>query len=138
MSNIITYGVKYKTENIGDVPTVLDKFGRVLDDYEEATGEPAVNDATRKTIMMQLLPKKLQQTTRDTLMAAMRVGTSHNSVSSSYLATIIIQRCEYDDGDIAVPMDAGPADEEEAGSLGQRAVGPGAGKGGSKGRGKNE
>ena len=138
LSNIITYGVKYKTEKIGEVPTVLDKFERVLDDYEEATGEPAVNDATRKTIMMQLLPKKLQQTTRDTLMAAMRVGTSHASVTASYLATIIIQRCEYDDGDVVVPMDAGAADEEEdAGSMGQRAVGPGAGKGGGKGGGKN-
>ena len=71
-------------------------------------------------------------------MAAMRVGASHASVGIWYLARIIVQRCEYGDSDITVPMHAGAADEEEAVSLGQHAVCPGAGKGLGKGVGKNE
>ena len=70
LENIITYGSKHKVRSVADVPTVLDSFERILDDYEEATGQEAVNEGTKKTIMMQLLPTDLQRATRDTLMAA--------------------------------------------------------------------
>ena len=36
----------------------------------QATGDAGNNDITKKTIMMQLLPREFQKATRDTLMAA--------------------------------------------------------------------
>ena len=56
LEHIVSFGMRNAVNNSGDVPTVLDQFQRVLDDYEEATGDPGINDSTKKTIMMQLLP----------------------------------------------------------------------------------
>ena len=56
LENIVSFGMRNAVKSLGDVPTVLDQFRRVLDDYEEATGECSINDSTKKTIMMQLLP----------------------------------------------------------------------------------
>ena len=66
----MTFGVRHVVKQLGDVPTVLDQFQRVLDDYEEATGDVGINDSVKKTIMMQLLPPSLKTATRDTLMGA--------------------------------------------------------------------
>ena len=49
---------------------MLDRFQRVLDDYDEATGELGINDQTKKTRMIQLLPGPIKTATRDSLMAA--------------------------------------------------------------------
>ena len=57
-------------------------------------------------------------------------------VSADNLETIIVQRCEFDEAAMgsAIPMDAGAVEAavvtEDAGSMGQRGVGPGLGKGG--------
>ena len=109
---------------MGDVPIVLDQFQRLLDDYEEATGDVGINDSTKKTIMMQFLPQPLCVATRDTLMAARQ---SFVGVSPDYLSTIIVQRCDFDEAALggAIPMEAGAVEQEDAGSLGQRGVGPG-------------
>ena len=132
LENIVNFGHRNLVKSIADVPTVLDQFQRALDDYEEATGDAGINDQTKKTIMMQLLPPALKSATRDTLMAARYTVVS---VSPDYLATVICQRCEFDDAAMgnSVPMEAGAvADQaaDDAGSLGQRGVGPGLGKGG--------
>ena len=104
----------------------------MLDDYEESTVDCGINDATKKTIMMQLLPQALRVTTRDTLMAARQTFVS---VSPEFLRTIITQRCEFDEAAMgsAVPMDAGAVETaaDDAGSMGQRGVGLGLGKGGA-------
>ena len=87
----------------------------------------SINEAIKKTILMQLFPPALKIATRDTLMAA---RTTFASVSAEYLETIIVQRCEFDDATMgsAIPMDAGGVDaQEDVGSLGQRGVGPGLG-----------
>ena len=84
-----------------------------------------INDSAKKTIMMQF-----RIATRDALMAARQ---SFVSVSSDDIETIIVQRCEFDEAAMgtAIPMDAGGVDaHEDVGSLGQRGVGPGLGKGG--------
>ena len=89
--------------------------------------------ATRDTLISQfkLLPPSLKTATRDTLMAAQQ---SFKDVNPEYLKTVIVQRCEFDQAEMgsAIPMDAGAVDAavEDAGSLGQRGVGPGLGKGG--------
>ena len=131
---IITFGSKNAVKSTADVEAKLNKFERALEDYEEATGECGINDSTKKTIMMQLLPRDLQKATRDTLMAAQQQMAS---VTPEYLSTIIVQRCEFDEQAMgsAVPMDLGAVDTEvdDAGSLGQRGVGTGVGKGGGKG-----
>ena len=111
----------------------------MLDDYEEATGDCGINDSTKKTIMMQLLPASLRVATRDTLMAARQTFVG---VSAEYLGTIIVQRCEFDEAAMgsAIPMDAGGVGtqgaSDEAASLGQLGVGLGLGKGGGAGLGK--
>ena len=135
LEHLVTFGTRNVVKQLGDVPTVLDQFQRMLDDYEEATGDCGINDATKKTIMMQLLPQSLRVATRDTLMAARQTFVS---VSPEYLRTIITQRCEFDEVALgsAIPMDAGAVAEsavltEDAGSMGQRGVGPGLGKGGA-------
>ena len=137
LEHIVTFGTRNVVKQLGDVPTVLDKFRRVLDDYEEATGDCGINDSTKKTIMMQLLPASLRVATRDTLMAARQTFVG---VSAEYLETIIVQRCEFDEAAMgsAIPMDAGGVDtgNDEAESLGQHGVGPGLGKGGGAGLGK--
>jgi len=82
--------------------------------------------------MMQLLPPSLKIATRDTLMAARQ---TFSQVSAEYLETIIVQRCEFDEAAMgsAIPMDAGGVEaHDDAGSLGQRGVGPGLGKGGAR------
>ena len=115
-------GNVFKT--LGDVPTVLGQFQRVLDDSEEATGDVGTNDPSKKTIMMQLLPTSLRVAGCDTPMAARQTFVG---VSPDYLSTIIVQRCEFDEAAMgnAVPMDAGGIDaHEDTGSLGQRGVGP--------------
>lgn len=130
----ITFGAKNVVKSTSEVEAKLNKFERALDDYEEATGECGINDSTKKTIMMQILPPALKKATRDTLMAAQQKMAD---VTPEYLQTIIVQRCEFDDEAMgsAVPMDLGAVDAEEddAGSLGQRGVGVGAGKGAGKG-----
>lgn len=76
--------------------------------------------------MMQLLAPSLKTATRETLMAA---RPTFNGVSPDYPRTIIGQRCESDEVSMGspVPMDAGAVDTaaNDAGSLGQRGVGPG-------------
>ena len=115
-------------KQVGDVPTVLDQFQRMLDDYGEATVDCGINDATKKTIMMQLLPQPLRVATRDTLMAARQTFVS---VSPDYLRNIITQCCEFDEAALggAIPMDARAVEAavvtEDAGSMCRRAVGPG-------------
>ena len=47
---IVSFGMRNTIKSLGDVPTILDQFRRVLDDYEEATGDPGINDSTKKTI----------------------------------------------------------------------------------------
>lgn len=131
LEQLITFGSRSGVKSLGDAPTILDTSRRALDDYEEATGEAGINEATKKTIMMQLLPPALKIATRDTLMAA---RTTFAGVSAEYLETIIVQWCEFDDATMgsAIPMDAGGVDaQEDVGSLGQRGVGPGLGKGGA-------
>ena len=80
--------------------------------------------------MMQLLPQSLRVATRDTLMATRQTFVS---VSRDYLATIIVQRCDFDEAAMgrAIPIDSGGVDaQDDAGSFGQRSVGPRLGKGG--------
>jgi hypothetical protein len=64
----------------------------------------------------------------------MAAQQSFKDVNPDYLKTVIVQRCEFDEAAMgsAAPMDAGAVDAavEDAGSLGQRGVGPGLGKGG--------
>ena len=133
LEHIITFGTRNMVKQVGDVPTVLDQFQRVLDDFDEATGEPGINDSTKKTIMMQLLPPALRVATRDTLKFARQTFTG---VFADYLQTNIVQRGEVDEAAMgsAIPMDAGIVDAaaaaDDAGSLGQRGVWPGHGKGG--------
>ena len=103
---------------MADVPTALDVFDRVLDDYEEATGDVAVNDATKKTIMMQLWPPALRKATRDTIMAAQK---TMKSASSDYLHAIIVQRCEFDDAALEAALPNGRRRGRRAG-LGRRRV----------------
>ena len=83
--------------------------------------------------MMQSCPPALRTATRDTLMAARQTMTA---VSPEYLATIVTQRCEFDEAAMgsAIQMDAGGVDAaaDDAGSLGQRGVGPGLSKGGGR------
>ena len=129
---IVSFGMRSTVKSLGDVPTILDQFRRVLDDYEEATGDPGINDSTKKTIMLHFLPLALKFATRDTLMVARQ---TFSQVSAEYLETIIVQRCEFDEAAMgsAIPMDAGGVDaHDDAGSLGQRGVGPGLGKGGAR------
>jgi len=137
LEHIVTFGTRNVVKQLGDVPTVLDQFRRVLDDYEEATGDCGINDSTKKTIMMQLLPASLRVAIRATRMVARQTFVG---VSAEYLETIIVQRCEFDEAAMgsAIPMDAGGVDtgNDEAASLGQRGVGPGLGKGGGAGLGK--
>ena len=105
----------------------------MLDDYEESIGDCGINNTKKKTIMMQLLPQALRVATRDTLMAARQrfVG-----VSPDYLRTIITQGGEFDEAAMgsAVPMDAGAVETaaDDAGSMCQRGLGPGLGKGGAR------
>ena len=94
LEHIVTFGTRNPVKSLGDVPTILDQFQRVLDDYEEAAGDYGFNDATKMTIMMQLLPQSLRVATRDTLMDARQTFVS---VSPDYLRTIIVQRCEFDE-----------------------------------------
>ena len=84
LEQIVTFGTRNAVRQLEDVPTVLDQFRRVLDDYEENTGDVRINDSTKKTIMMQLLPPALRVATRDTLMAARQTFTQ---VSPEYLET---------------------------------------------------
>ena len=56
LEQIITFGSRHAVKSLADVPMVLDQFERVLEDYEEVTGDGGINEATTKTIMMQLLP----------------------------------------------------------------------------------
>ena len=134
LEQIITFGTRNAVRQLGDVPTVLDQFRRVLDDYEENSGDEGSNDSTKKTIMMQLLPPALRVATRDTLMAARQTFTQ---VSPEYLETIIVQRCEFDEAAMGstIPMEAGEVDtqatHDDAGSFGARGVGPGLGTGGA-------
>ena len=65
----------------------------------------------------------------------MAARTSFKEVSPDYLRTVIVQRCEFDEASMgsAIPMDADAietAAADDAGSFGQRGVGPGLGKGG--------
>ena len=124
------FGSRNAVKQLGNFSTVLDKFQRVLDDYEEAAGDVGINDQVKKTIMMQLLPPSLKTATCDTLMAAHQTFTDVTPESPS---TIIVRRCEFNEAamGIAVPMDAGAVEvaTDNAGSLRQRAVGPGLGKG---------
>ena len=56
LEQIIMFGSRNVVKHLGDnVPTVLDQFQRVMDVYEEATGNVGINDSVKKTIMMQLL-----------------------------------------------------------------------------------
>ena len=132
LQGLITYGVTHKAKSISEVPFILNEFERALEEYTEATGTEGINEATKKTIMIQICPPELRKGVRDTIMAAQK--TQH-SITSIYLHTIIKQRCEFDDAAMgeAVPMDANQVDEDDAWSLGQRAVGPGADKGGGRG-----
>ena len=66
LGNIVSFGIRTAFKSLGDVPTVLDQFRRVLDDYDEVTGECGINDSIKKTIMMQFLPPSLKIATRDT------------------------------------------------------------------------
>ena len=59
LEHIVTFGTMNGVKQLGDVPTVLDQFQRVLHDYEEAAGDVDINDSTKKKIMMQLLPPVL-------------------------------------------------------------------------------
>ena len=92
LESIVSFGMRHAVKSLGDVPMILDHFRRVLDDYEEAAGESGINDSTKKTIMMQLLPASLKVATRDTLMAARQTFVG---VSAEYFETIIVQRCEF-------------------------------------------
>ena len=128
LEHLITFGTRKGVKSLGDVPTILDQFRRAFDDYEEATGDVGINESTKKTIVMQLLPPALKVATRDTLMAARQAFAA---VSAEHLQTTIVQRCDSDDATIgsAIPMGAGGVDsQEDVGSLGQRGVGPGLGK----------
>ena len=134
LEHIVTFGTRNMVKQVGDVLTVLDQFQRLLHDYEEPTGECGISDSTKKTIMMQLLPPALWVATPDTLLAARQTFVG---VSPDYLASIIVQRCEFDEAAMgnAIPIDAGLVDAaaaaDDAGSLGQRGVEPGLGKGGA-------
>ena len=113
---------------MGDVPSVLDQFQCVLDDYDEAAGDTGIKELTKKANMMQLLPVALKTATRDTLMAA---RTTVKEVSPDYLATVVCQRCQFDEAATgsAIPMDAGPVADglvvDDNGSMGARGIGPG-------------
>ena len=52
LEGIVNFGHRNAVRQLGDVPTVLDQFQRLLDDYEEATGDNGINDQTKKTIVM--------------------------------------------------------------------------------------
>ena len=91
VEHIVTFGSRNVVKHLGDVPMVLDHFQMVVDDYEEGTGDVGINDATKKTIMMQLLPHDPRKATCDMLMAARR---SMAAVTPDYLSTIIVQRCD--------------------------------------------
>ena len=64
------FGSRKPVKRLGDVPTVLDQFQRIMDDYEEATEDVRINDSVKKTILIQLFLSSLKIATRDTLMAA--------------------------------------------------------------------
>ena len=42
LENIVNFGHRNLVKHLGDAPTVLDQFQRILDDYEEATGDPGI------------------------------------------------------------------------------------------------
>ena len=42
---IVHFGMRNAVKSLGDISTILDQFRRVLDDYEEATGGPGINDS---------------------------------------------------------------------------------------------
>ena len=65
-----------------------------LEDYEEATGQPGINDSTKRAIMMQVLPPELGIAVRNTVMAAQKTMAT---VTPDYLYTVIQQRCEFDE-----------------------------------------
>ena len=46
----VSFGHRNAARQLGDVPTVLDQFQRVLDDYDEATGDSGINDQIKNTI----------------------------------------------------------------------------------------
>ena len=93
---IVTFGTRNCVKSVEDVPSVLDQFQKLLDDYEEVTGDCGINDSTKKTIIMQLLPQSLRVATRDTLMAARQtfvsVSPTTSPPSSSSGATSTTQR----------------------------------------------
>ena len=68
--SIVIFGTRTCVKSLGDVPIVLGRFQRILNDYEEAIGDVGINRSTKKTIMMHFLPQSLRVATRDTLMAA--------------------------------------------------------------------
>ena len=64
----------------------------------------------------------------------MAAHQTFKDVNPDYLKTILVQRCQFDEPSMgtAVPMDADAVETaaaDDAGSLGQRGVGPGLGKG---------
>ena len=135
LQHLIMWGANHAVKSVADVPQALDQFERAMDDYHDVTGEEGINEGTRKTIMMQLLPAALVKATLDTVQAMQK---DIKTISWTLLSTTICQRCEFDEAAMgsAVPMEfnaVGDEEREDAGSLRQRAVGPGLGKGGGGG-----
>ena len=50
LEHIVMFGNRNPVKQLGDVPIVLDQFQRILDDYEEATGDVGINDQVKKTV----------------------------------------------------------------------------------------
>ena len=42
------FGSRNAVKHLGDVPTVLDQFQRIMDDYEENTGDVGINDSVKR------------------------------------------------------------------------------------------
>ena len=45
LEHSVTFGTRNVGKQVEDIPTVLDQCRRVLDDYEEATGDVGINAA---------------------------------------------------------------------------------------------
>ena len=134
LRRIILFGERHKAQDYASVQPLLDVFEKMLDTNEEKVGEEAVNEATRKDILMQLLPEGLDQDTRDSVNAARKTP---KNISYESLKEIMSERCEVDEVRAAHLGKGGDQVGEvqgDAGSVGT-AVGPDVSKGAGRGSG---
>ena len=91
---IVLFGEKNKCASNADVQPTLDVLEKLLDTYEERVGEEAVNEVTKKHMLMQLIPAQLLQFTRDAMMAA---HTNLKTITYDSLKELIVERVEADE-----------------------------------------